>query len=123
MIDKPERTWIDWPQPNATGLAFSCQARPPALRTEYVRSDLAAERIHALETSVNTLEEEIAMMSSILCAHNTRVKALEEALKPFAYAAIRYELHEDDDKDTAWDSDFTVGDLRRAAATVKGETK
>ena len=50
-----------------------------------------------------------------------RVKALEEALKPFADEAIRYEPHEDDNNDTAWDSDFTVGDLRRAAAAVKGE--
>lgn len=53
--EKPERTWIDWPQPNATGLAFSCQARPPALRTEYVRADLVDEaiaRIEALEAAL-----------------------------------------------------------------------
>ena len=37
---KPERIWVDWPNPDSAGLAFSCQKRPPARRTEYVRADL-----------------------------------------------------------------------------------
>jgi hypothetical protein len=36
----PEKIWVHWPQKNSTGLAFSCQSRPPALRQEYTRSDL-----------------------------------------------------------------------------------
>ena len=57
---KPERTWIDWPQPNATGLAFSCQARPPALRTEYVRADLFAAEIIRLTVKLAELTVALA---------------------------------------------------------------
>ena len=50
--EAPERIWVTWPQPNSTGLAFSCQARPPARRTEYTHADLCdaqAARIAELE--------------------------------------------------------------------------
>lgn len=39
-MSAPERIWVQWPHVNGAGLAFSCQARPPASRTEYVRADL-----------------------------------------------------------------------------------
>ena len=55
--EKPERTWIDWPQPNATGLAFSCQARPPALRTEYVRADLVDAEVARLTAALTEAEK------------------------------------------------------------------
>ena len=73
-----------------------------------------------LQTSTEVVEL-VGDLAARIRELEDRVKALEEALKPFADEAIRYEPHEDDNNDTAWDSDFTVGDLRRAAAAVKGE--
>lgn len=52
-------------------------------------------------------------------ALTARVVALEKALKPFADESTRYEPDEGDDKDTAWDSLFEIGDLRRAAAAME----
>ena len=44
----PKRIWVQWPQPSGTGLAFSCQSRPPKLRTEYIlASEVAAIRSEA----------------------------------------------------------------------------
>jgi len=54
-------------------------------------------------------------------ALTARVGKLEKALKPFADEAPRYEPDEGDDKDTAWDSLFEIGDLRRAAAAMEGK--
>ncbi len=45
-------------------------------------------------------------------------EAMMEALEPFAFEAQNYEPDEGDDNDTAWDSDFKVGQLRRAAAAL-----
>lgn len=55
MSDTPERIWVQWPQPNGTGLAFSCQARPPALRQEYVRADIASDLLANHEENARIL--------------------------------------------------------------------
>lgn len=54
--ERPERTWIDWPQLCAVGLAYSCQARPPALHTEYVRADLVDAEIARLTAALKEAE-------------------------------------------------------------------
>ena len=46
------------------------------------------------------------------------LKAAEEALKPFANEAARYEPDEGDGVNIAWDSRFTIGNLRAAAAAL-----
>lgn len=56
-----------------------------------------------------------------ILALTARVKELEEALKPFAEHAEKYDPDEGDDSDTAWDSDFKVGDLRRARLVLSGK--
>lgn len=48
------------------------------------------------------------------------VKALREALKPFAGAADVYDPPKDDDRDIAWAHDLTIGSLRRARAALTG---
>lgn len=48
MSDAHERTWVRWPHVSGAGLAFSCQARPPAMRTEYIRADLHTAEVEAL---------------------------------------------------------------------------
>ena len=47
-----------------------------------------------------------------------RVKELEEALKPFAEAAHRYDPEEGDDLMDAWDWSATLGQLRKARAAL-----
>jgi hypothetical protein len=55
-----------------------------------------------------------------------RVRELEAVLKPFADEAAQYDENDDDDapsdNDTAWSSDFTVGELRAAHQILKGTT-
>lgn len=59
--------------------------------------------------------------AAAILALTARVKELEEALKPFAEHAEKYDPDEGDDSDTAWDSDFKVGDLRRARLALSGK--
>lgn len=57
----PKRIWVRWPQPSGTGLAFSCQSRPPELRTEYIlASEVDALVAAALEPVMNLLMEPVA---------------------------------------------------------------
>lgn len=49
MTDAPKRIWVRWPQPSGTGLAFSCQSRPPELRTEYILASEHAALIREAE--------------------------------------------------------------------------
>lgn len=51
-----------------------------------------------------------------------QVETLRESLRPFATAAETYEPDEGDDYVDAWDTKFTIGDLRRAARAL-AETK
>lgn len=48
----PKRIWVQWPQPSGTGLAFSCQSRPPELRTEYILASEVAALIAEAEARV-----------------------------------------------------------------------
>lgn len=73
----------------------------------------AALAVHA----VNTFEEREARLTA-LEAENAR---LREALKPFADEAFRYEPDENDGFFNAWDSTFSIGDLRRARKALNGE--
>lgn len=50
-----------------------------------------------------------------LTALRAKVKSQAEALRPFAAEAKRYEPNEGDNDLKAWSSQFTIGDLRRAA--------
>ena len=61
MSDAPETTFITWPQPGSTGLAFSVQDRPPARRTKYTRSDLCITRAEA-EKMVQSERERCAIV-------------------------------------------------------------
>ena len=45
----PKRIWVRWLQPSGTGLAFSCQSRPPELRTEYILASEHAALIREAE--------------------------------------------------------------------------
>lgn len=47
------------------------------------------------------------------------IERLREALTPFAKEAFRYEPPEGDDDMKAWDSQFSIGQLRRAAAIIR----
>jgi hypothetical protein len=60
MSDAPERIWVQWPQPNGTGLAFNTDANPRNKaddrfnkRTAYVRADL----LEAAQTEIAALRE------------------------------------------------------------------
>lgn len=109
---KPSHIWVDWPQPKGTGLAFSCQARPPARRTEYILASIELVRIAALE------------------AENAR---LREALKPFAMSGANLQIADWPDEASCLRAAFlaylndgalkvpTVGGLRRAAATLESK--
>jgi len=48
-----------------------------------------------------------------------QLKTAREALEPFAKEAFRYEPPEGDDDMNAWDSQFTIGQLRSAAAAIR----
>lgn len=48
-----------------------------------------------------------------------QLSTAREALEPFAKEAFRYEPPEGDDDMNAWDSRFTIGQLRRAAAAIR----
>ena len=53
--EAPERIWVTWPHAKSTGLAFCCQARPPATRHAYVPealSDAKDKRIEELEAAI-----------------------------------------------------------------------
>jgi hypothetical protein len=54
-----------------------------------------------------------------LVAENER---LREALGPFAAEAKKYDPEESDDCMPAWESEFSLGDVRKARAAL-GETK
>lgn len=54
-----------------------------------------------------------------LDAKDAEIERLREALTPFAKEAFRYEPPEGDDDMKAWDSQFSIGQLRRAAAIIR----
>lgn len=57
-MDAPERIFVAWPQPNATGLAFTLNAWN---RTHYVRADLltaATARAEAAEAAAKTARDD-----------------------------------------------------------------
>ena len=81
-MSAPERIWVQWPHVNGAGLAFSCQARPPASRTEYVRADrieaLIAERDRQYDENVHRIAEQARVEAERDAARDA---ALEEAAK------------------------------------------
>ena len=59
-----------------------------------------------------------------LAAAKARIAELEEALRPFAELGESYdESFADDDEAAFADDELTVGDLRRAAKLLEGESK
>jgi hypothetical protein len=85
MTDAPERTWVTWPNLNGTGLAFSCQARPPAKRTEYVRADLcdplADPRVQALVKAAQAVADNDDAMVQLFVFERDALVAALAALK------------------------------------------
>jgi hypothetical protein len=71
LTDAPETIWVTWPQPNATGLAFTAQARLPARRTGYTRTDISQARIAQLHRA----------LTFIACSTNAEGKLARAALK------------------------------------------
>lgn len=51
-----------------------------------------------------------------------RVERAEKALKVFADQAGKYDPDEGDNDFWAFDSEFTIGDLRRARSAITGDT-
>jgi hypothetical protein len=91
----PEKIWVQWPQENGTGLAFTCQARPPALRQGYTRDDLsqaANARAEQAEARIDALEAKLAKAVTALTsiADNTCCGGCQEAAL-VARAAIKGE--------------------------------
>jgi hypothetical protein len=56
------------------------------------------------------------VVATTILALQADLAAAQEALKPFAEAAGRYDPDDGDDDQAAWANDFTIGDLRRARA-------
>lgn len=112
--------------------------REPGEAEERAHNDLVALRIAALQADVARLTEKrdealaLAEGPSTLLdlargavergfqlnAAETRIAALEAALKPFADEAERYDPDEGDSHYVAWASDFLIGSLRRARAAL-----
>lgn len=77
--DAPDRIWVQWPHLNGAGLAFTCQARPPALRHEYIRANLLNDPI---AVHSNMLRGTIAKPTVEQIIHLYGVDALVKALAP-----------------------------------------
>jgi hypothetical protein len=69
MTDAPESIWVTWPQPNATGLAFTAQARLPARRTSYTRTDISQARIDELEEALQIIAKRDGRASDHIACH------------------------------------------------------
>lgn len=83
MTDAPKRIWVRWLQLSGTGLAFSCQSRPPELRVEYI---LASEAEAMVAAAVREVAEPLLKMrkgieADVLSAHQNRGNGASEWMR------------------------------------------
>ena len=86
---------------------------------------LTREQIEEIIEAAETLEHvRLTKENAIaLCTLALSSIAMREALKPFAVEARRYDPPEGDNDLKAWSSQFTIGDLRRAAEAYQEQGK
>lgn len=69
-----------------------------------------------IDAAAAVIERAIA---DAVAKERTKAEALAEALRVFADEAWKYEPDEGDSALAVWDSDFTLGDVRKATAALK----